>query len=88
MKAEVKSLWAAIQVSIGEKKEEERAVQHAEKGGKPEGGTLTAVVMEESLEQAIMNGALIQCLGHASQAKVSPLTKPRDLFAKVLLKAF
>lgn len=59
MKAEVKSLWAIIQVSTGEKEEEESAVQHAEKGGKPEGGTLTAMAMEESLEQAVVNGALM-----------------------------
>lgn len=47
MKTEVKSLWAATEVSISEEKEEESAAQCAEKGGKLEGGTLTAVAMEE-----------------------------------------
>lgn len=48
MKTEVKSLWAATQVFISEKEEEDSAPQNAEKGGKPEGGTLTAMSMEES----------------------------------------
>lgn len=59
MKTEAKSLWAATQVSISEK-EEESATQHAEKGGKLEGGTLTAMAMEESLEQQLVSGAQIQ----------------------------
>lgn len=59
MKTEVKSLWAATQVSISGKKKEESAIQHAGKEGKFEGGTLTAMALEESLEQAVMNGAQI-----------------------------
>lgn len=93
METEVKSLWAATEVSISEKEEEESAIQHA---GKREAslrdGTLTAMAVEESLEQAVMKGAQIRWplwSGRiAAAAKVSPLTKPHDMFAKILLKAF
>lgn len=50
MKTEVKSLWAATRVSISEKEGEDSAPQHAGNGG-----TLTAMAMEESLEQAVLN---------------------------------
>lgn len=92
METEVKSLWAATEVSISEKEEEESAIQHA---GKREAslrdGTLTTMAMEESLEQAVMKGAQIRWplwSGRIAAAEVSPLTKPHDMFAKILLKAF
>lgn len=92
METEVKSLWAATEASINEKEEEESAIQHA---GKREAslrdGTLTAMAMEESLEQAVMKGAQIRWplwSGRIAAAKVSSLTKPHDMFAKILLKAF
>lgn len=91
METEVKSLWAATRVSIKdvEKKEEESAIQHAEREVSLKGCTATVTAMEEGLEQAVMNRAQIQWplwSGHMSQVKECPLSKTHDLFARTLLK--